>query len=444
ADAAEAPTPDAEAPTADAETPPADGQKDPTSAKSGKLKGQGVRDRLAKDRAYQRARRQALLTGRLATVLLVLAVLIGILYVARRPILRSVARAGEGELNAWALDILSRLEDPESFDLYVAHMSTRSDRFTPLVYRVVGRTSAPTAKGVIPPDDPDAVIVHTEVLISAIRGEKVEVQRGGLRAFSCLRERSWIRDPALLDCVAEALSSQDAITRRFAAIGLRNLSPIPAHHARLLTTVKSDPDRLARRFAIQALAKSEDPKIGAELATLKDDAPEVQRELFLAVARLGVPVPMSRLRALYTDFPTLRQTVIESLAARSDAGVEDLIELAIRDPSPGTRLAAAKALAKRQRRTGLDALLYALGDGDHAVRLEAIDSILARADGREAIPALVGALGDHQGWEELRRLHVALSSLTGHSVPNPVQSQELTWTRAISAWRTYKRQLRRQ
>ena len=345
-----------------------------------------------------------------------------------------LAGSGGGELNQWALNVLAGLEDPGSFDLYVAQMGVRSDHYTPLVYRLAGRSRAPDDSGV-PPDDPAQIEEHKQILIKAIREEDPELQRGGLRAFSCLREREWIRDPELLQSVADALSSQDAIARRFAAIGLRNVAPTPAHQARLLNTVRSDTDRLVRRFAVQALSRSEDPSLGVELAALEDEAPEVQRELFLALARLG---------ALYSEFPTLRQTVVESLAKRSEAGVDDLIEAAIRDPSPGTRLAAAKALRGRERAEGLDALRYALGDADPAVRLESIDSILARPDGAQAVPSLIGALEDHQGWEELRRLHTTLETLTKHQgVPDPLQSQELTWARTQGAWQSYLRQQRK-
>lgn len=421
--------------------PAPDAKAAPSESK--RLPGKGARERIAQDRALQAARRRELLTGRLATALLVLLVLAGIAFLARRPLLRTLARSGEGELNRWALNYLSGLEDPEAFDLYVAKMGVESDQFTPLVYRLAGRDRAPDEAGV-PPDDSAQIEEHRQVLIEAIRNEEPELQRGGLRAFACLRKREWIRHPELLQSVADALSSQDTISRRFAAIGLRNVAPTPTHQARLLNTVRSDTDRLVRRFAVQALARSGDPSLGAELAALEDEAPEVQRELFLALARLGVPVPLERLRALYSEFPTLRQTVVESLAKRSEAGVDELIEAAIRDPSPGTRLAAAKALRERTRPEGLDALSYALGDADPAVRLESIDSIVARPDGKRALPSLVSALEDHQGWEELRRLHMTLETLTGHQgVPDPVQSQELTWTRTQGAWRSYLREQRK-
>lgn len=414
-----------------------------TSTAKTAAKGKGVRERLANDRALQAARRRALLTGRLATTALVLLVLAGLAFLARRPLLRTLARSGGGELNQWALNVLAGLEDPGAFDLYVANMGARSDHYTPLVYRLAGRNRAPDDSG-IPPDDPGQVEEHRQILIKAVREEDPDLQRGGLRAFSCLRQREWIRDPELLQSVADALSSQDVVSRRFAAIGLRNVAPTPAHQARLLNTVRSDTDRLVRRFAVQALARSQDSSLGPELAALEDEAPEVQRELFLALARLGVPVPFSRLRSLYSEFPTLRQTVVESLAKREEAGVDELIEAAIRDPSPGTRLAAAKALRDRERSEGLDALCYALGDADPAVRLESIDSILARPDGARALRSLVAALEDHQGWEELRRLHTTLEALTKHQgVPDPLQSQELTWTRTQVAWRSYLREQRK-
>lgn len=411
------------------------GDAPPASTKGRTAKG--VRERLAKDRALQAANRQALLTGRLAKTLLVLVILAGLAYLGRRPLLRTLARSGQGELNRWALNVLVGLEDPDSFDLYVANMGTRSDHFTPLVYRLAGRAQAPNEAGV-PPDDAGQVAEHRLVLITAIEAPEPEVQRGGLLAFGCLHGRAWTRDPKLLQAVADALSSQDAISRRFAAIALRKVAPTPSHQTRLLNTVRSDTDRLTRRFAVQALALSGDPELGRELAKLRDDAPEVQRELFLAIARLGIPVSLKRLRSLYGEFPSLRQTVVESLAERSEAGVDELIETAIRDPSPGTRLAAAKSLRTRGRAEGLDALCYALGDADPSVRLQSMDSILARPDGPRAVPVLVGALEDHQGWEELRRLHATLKALTKHQgVPDPLQSQELTWTRTVGAWRSY-------
>jgi HEAT repeat protein len=446
-DEAEAAPPSDEAAPSEAPAPDAaeGATESPTKGEAKQpSKGKGARERIAQDRALQAARRRALLTGRLATGCLVFLVLVGLAFLGRRPLLRTLARAGEGELNQWALNVLAGLEDPGAFDLYVAKMGVKSDQFTPLVYRLAGRDRAPDDSG-IPPDDPDQIEEHRQVLIKAVREDEPELQRGGLRAFACLRKREWIRDPELLQSVADALSSKDAISRRFAAIGLRNVAPTPLHQARLLNSVRSDTDRLVRRFAVQALARSQDPSLGAELAALEDEAPEVQRELFLALARLGVPVPLKRLRALYSEFPTLRQTVVESLSKRDEAGVDELIEVAIRDPSPGTRLAAAKALRERTRAEGLDALCYALGDADPAVRLESIDSIVARSDGKRALPSLVGALEDHQGWEELRRLHVTLETLTRHQgVPDPVQSQELTWARTQAAWRSYLRGQRKQ
>ena len=206
--------------------------------------------------------------------------------------------------------------------------------------------------------------------------------------------------------------------------------------------VKRDLDRIARRFATDALARSGDEAIGAELAALEDEAPEVQRALFLALARLGVPVAMGRIREIYREFPPLRQAVVESLGTRREPGVDELLESAISDPSPGTRMAAAEALGGRDTPGGLQALRAALGDADPAVRLQVVDALLARPDGAQAVPALIGALIDQQGWEEVRRIHAALRRLTGAEVPDPIQSEESTWGRATAGWRAYLEQSR--
>jgi hypothetical protein len=101
-----------------------------------------------------------------------------------------------------------------------------------------------------------------------------------------------------------------------------------------------------------------------------------------------------------------------------------------------TRMVAIAGLAARsgeRPRAGLEA---ALRDRHPSVRLAAIEALAEREDGREAVPSLVDALRQHEGWQEISRLHTTLRTLTSADVPAPTPL-ESTWEPTVSGWEAY-------
>lgn len=433
---AEAPPPKTE-PEAAAAAPAAS----PASSADKERKG-SLRERIAADREAERLRRAEFLSGRVAKVLVGLLLLLAAAWFWRAPLLRQLAQRDLGDLQTWALNWLCELEDPGSFELFMAGLAKeeRTELFTTLIFRVAGREHAPREGKPRPPADPDAVAAHGTTILDFLQSPDAGRRRAGLRAMVALREREWVASPERVAAVGALLDpGQDPVTRRFAALVLRGVG-VPEHlRKRVLNAALEDSDRQVRRFAVQALAASGDEGVVERLRLgLRDPAPEVKREVYLALTQLGAEVALGDLVDIYEESPMHRDVVLDVLGARQGPEVMQLLARGVGDPSASTRMAAVEALAARPGEDVRHLLVDALEDGNAAVRLAAIDALASRPDATRSLGPLVEALSHHEGWEELRRLHRALSRAASDAqIPTPIQRVKSSWVKAIDGWRRY-------
>ncbi len=422
---------------------------------SGPAPARGARPRRAGGRSAQpspaalRARADALarrerLMQRALLAAAALAVLAGVLWLARAPILRELAER-PGVVGAWALDELVELRDPASFPLFVRHFLEDTETYHLVVFEVGGRARAPS-EDEVPPDDPEAVAAHQRALLAALADPERDVRGGALRALYALKERAWAREPALLAAAAHFLAlseeptpspREEARERRFAALVLREANPVPPV---LRDAALRDPDRLVRRFAVEAFGRGEGASV--EVArevletALRDPAPEVVRAAHLGLVRIGAEVSFELLAELLEDEPgAMRPEVLRALRGRPEPEATRLLVRGLEDAAPGARLAAVEGLADREGEAARLALERALRDPEPSVRLKAAEALGARADGAAAEAALTAALERHEGWHELRGLHHALERVTGVDLPDPTQGEPASWERAIEGWR---------
>ena len=363
------------------------------------------------------------------------AVALGV-YLARAPLLRVLAQRPDA-VGGWALGELVEMRDPGSFGLFVERFLSDTETFHRVVFEVGGRAAA-SELGALAPDDPAAIDEHRGILVAALTDRRAEVRAGALRALFALKDRPWTRDPVLLEEVAAILSRRadaPAIERRFAAFVLR-AGPTAAIAAALRQGAR-DPDRQVRRIAVEALGATPDPEDEATLRdALRDEAPEVARAAHLALARRGADVALETLVDLYDeDRPGHRQEVLRAVAGRPEPAAEALLLRGLEDAVGNTRLEAVAGLRAREGASALEGLCRALSDLEPSVRLAAAEALASRPDARAAAPRLVSALARHEGWEEVRTLHDALSRVTGVEVAAPRQGDRRTWVAAIEAWR---------
>ena len=106
------------------------------------------------------------------------------------------------------------------------------------------------------------------------------------------------------------------------------------------------------------------------------------------------------------------------------------------DRAAVTRRAAVRGLSTRVVDSAREGIERALKDGDPEVRVEAAMALSTRADGRAAVPALVGALPRHESWRELSELHEALRTLTGAEIAGP-GPEASSWPAVVAAWERY-------
>ncbi len=410
--------------------------------------GSALRARLAQDRATQGRRRSSFLRRRLPALVGAVVLLVAGLWAAQAPILRSLAQQ-PGALGSWALGRLVALRDPGSFGLYVERFLSDSETYHLVVFEVGGRSEAPERGASPPPEDPAGVLEHRRVLVEALASPRRQVRAGALRAVFALKDRPWIADPELLARVTTFLDLGDgpALTpgeapreRRFAALILREVgAQAAAPRAALRAAALRDPDRQVRRFAVEALGRSADRGEQETLQeALRDEAPEVVRAAHLALVQVGAEVSFEVLAdLLQEDASVLRPEVLRVLAGRQEPEAARLLLRGRKDPVASSRLAAVEGLASRDGGAAREGLERALAARDAAVRLAAAEALGARGDGGRAVPALIEALGRHQGWHELRALHHALRRLTGVDVNDPVQGEPASWSRAVEAWRRH-------
>lgn len=431
------------APDTPAAAAPADAAASAAPAEAAaKARRGGLRARIEADRAAADAQRQATLLHRLPVVLAVVAVLALGGWAAQPLALRALARRDSGgEWGTWAVQRLATLRDAGSFDLYVRELGRPEDHelYHRLVFLLGGRTALPEhEEGEILPEDPDAAVAHALVLAEGVESADPVARRGTLYALWVLKDRAWARSDGLLVGAADGLASDDAVTRRYAAMVLKSTPSHPAVQEALVRALATDADAVVRKNAVQGLANAGDPsRAPAVLAAIDDEDPDVRREAVLALARLGAPPPLDRLEELFRrDEPSRRAEVLEAIARHEGARATRLLLDGLRDPSPLTRRAAITGLGSRPGEEALEGLLAALKDAEPEVRVSAAAALSTRSDGRAAIPNLVAALPKHEGWGELNELHEALRTLTGAEIEGPGPDRE-SWQRVVRAWQQW-------
>lgn len=411
-------------------------------------RGKTIRERMAADRATAEARRRGLLGRRLAGSMLVAALAVGGLFALRAPLLRSLARAEPSR--TWAVERLLRLRDGGSFDIYVAQLGLPdADRaaYNRAVFLLGGRRALPPGMDDEPvgAEEPAAIAEHQATLRAALDGDdpldplRGVRTRGALYALWTLQDRPWAREEGLLLAAARHLATDDAVTRTYAAMVLRP-SPAPRGAIEpLARAARQDPHALVRRYAVQALGATGDRGVAPLLEpALEDPDVEVRREATVALTRLGQAPAFERLERLFLDErPALRGQVLEAVAASADERATGLLLQGLRpDEALETRRAAVAGLARRDGEAARAGLEAALRDREPLVRAGAAAALATRADGKLAVPALVEALGRHDGRGELEELHEALRTLTGAELPGP-GPEPATWPPVVEGWRRW-------
>ena len=189
------------------------------------------------------------------------------------------------------------------------------------------------------------------------------------------------------------LSSPSAALRRDAAWSLGALGSRGAR-APLIGALR-DPDASTRGVAAWALGKLDDrDAVPALIGALRDPDANVREMAVLALGDLGDERAVSALAPLARD-PEHGVRSVTTVALRrigGEAAADVLGALLRSDPNPHTRVMAAGALREIDGRHRIAVLQTALRDVEPGVRANAAYTI-ETIGGREAVPALLAALG---------------------------------------------------
>ena len=350
----------------------------------------------------------------------------------QRPLLRVLAE-DDGAWGRWALQRLARLEDPDSFHLYVQALGSNLDHegFVTLVFALAGK-SDPEAE-----PDPEVVEAHQALLERYVEGEQDQQVRGGLYALFMLNHLGWTRTDALLEATAARLGDPEPTVRRYAALVLSKGGAPASTHDQLVRAFKHDDDVLVRRFALRALGE-----VGGDAAEevieagLSDPDPDVFREA-ARIVREGSASLEDLLRVYAAEPEEARRA--ETLAALSkieDPAVTALLVEAADGSAEELRVVAVRGLAEREGRGVVRALVGAIEDPVPDVRLTAVQSLGERAPERAVLEALVARLARHEGYGEIRQLHKSLKALSGAEVPAPTREVS-SWSDTVQGWRAW-------
>jgi hypothetical protein len=404
-------------------------------------KAASVRQRLAREQEIERLRRREMMMLRVPKAAAVLLAIAFVVYLARVPLLRVVARS-ESSFGGWAVHELAGLRDAGSFARYVEFLGQGKDTqiFNQLVYLGGGRANIASDGQDPGPDDPQAIQDHVAILSAGLTGDRQDRRRGSLYALWTLEDRVWTRSDALLGKVAGLLDPPctDAVARRYASMVLKASPPPAGTHKALLRAALQDDDRSVRKNAVEAIGNTGVKELGPALVpALQDEFPEVRRQASLSLVALGHDVPLGTLIQIYdADNAAMRAEVLEVIAQRDAPEVVDLLLEGLRVNAAGTRRVAVAGLATRPGKRPRLGLEDALKDPNPGVRLAAIEALAEREDGKEATLSLVAALHKHEGWQEISLLHRTLKALTGEDVPAPTPLEE-SWEPTIVGWEAY-------
>lgn len=205
--------------------------------------------------------------------------------------------------------------------------------------------------------------------------------------------------PSVLPAMQEALTSSDPLVRRTATLGIaaqgrRDMAP-----ALVRLLLDRDPD--VQDAAVWALGRCRnDAVVTSVIELMEHESPSVR---VLAARTLGVSKtaqgrdPLAR--ALHDPAPSVRIAAIVSLDGLGDgeslATLTDHLLLALGDETPGVRLAAARALQRREATLPIDWWRCLADDPDQWVRAVAARS--AASGGTAHAAALQAYLRDKSG-----------------------------------------------
>jgi HEAT repeat protein len=184
-----------------------------------------------------------------------------------------------------------------------------------------------------------------------------------------LRDRG--RTKELLDKVAGALDEQkiDVQTKR-SLLRILQSSSDPAHAAKVRELLKTETDGESRALAIQALGKYGDLESGAVLMEMvQKGTTEDQQRAIQAIHSIHEKETIEMLATGYGNLTTEGRGAVMGAISRTPAPGEDLLKLAqeqgLVDNDLRVRNAAARALGKRGRDGGVDALVAFLERSTH-------------------------------------------------------------------------------
>jgi HEAT repeat protein len=189
-----------------------------------------------------------------------------------------------------------------------------------------------------------------------------------------------------VDALINALRDSDSSVRNEAAEALRELQA-PEAIEPLIQLLKSPPD--TARYAFSLLERIDEPRvIHAFIEALKSAHPSVRvsaADVLLKSQAQGTDIAADVLiREMKSSDSGIRRYAVATL---SSVGIE------MNCSHAPLRQRAARVLEKIGKTRAVDALIEALHDPDHEVRLEAVSALGGIVDDR-AVGPLIGALTD--------------------------------------------------
>lgn len=288
-------------------------------------------------------------------------------------------------------------------------------------------------------------------LIDALASEDAWTRRFAARAMGRLE------DPALVPALAPLLSDPDPEVRSMAAFAVaqavHGADGTPALEP-LMAAARSENDAMVRGALARALGRIRpegtppDGVLPLLLGWL--DGTDLPAETALGLA-LGLeslsrsPGPASSDARLYDALGTLatytragaadmdaasriRSVSVLALGQRGRLG-PDVLEAALRDPSPSVRTTAARFLGSTPEPARTEWILRALEDGAPVVRIEAVRSLAAGSRDQEACRSLLGvARSDETAAVRL----VALQALA-EPCPGDLSTEVATYLQSVAA-----------
>ena len=249
-------------------------------------------------------------------------------------------------------------------------------------------------------------------------------------------------DPgATLKKVEAAMRDKAPVVRLAAATAAGAMGSEARPVARALAALIDDPDAAVRAAAIRAVGAvgGTDSGIAAKLSAQLDD-PALRRAAIEALGRLGPQAAAAapKLIALYPKAEkSERLAILAALGASHASESIAVINGALKDPEPGFRAAALRALANAQPAVDdlLPRLIEALRDSDVSVRRIAAEllAVIGDKEPQKSVPALgpmvaLLASADDRTFvlEALRAMHVRDKDALAQALALPV-SEARAW-----------------